>query len=169
MILERICSLKLDEVEGTLRRIVRRRRASISTPDAVGAGLVFAILQPDLYARLLAAEMRFAAFLPCRIAAYPDNGKVRLVAASPAEFSRTFDRRDLEGLAGAVETLLNEILDDVAGPAALALASGAGQMPALGATEDQVNMRGALPQRIDSRGSKLEELAGTGEHDSQGG
>ena len=30
-------------------------------------------------------------------------------------------------------------------------------------------MRGALPQRIDNRGSKLEEIAGTGEHDSPGG
>ena len=38
-----------------------------------------------------------------------------------------------------------------------------------GATEDQVNMRGALPQRIDKRGSKLEEIAGTGQHDSRGG
>jgi 3-isopropylmalate dehydrogenase len=36
-------------------------------------------------------------------------------------------------------------------------------------TEEQVNMRAALPQRIDSHGSKIEELAGTGKVDSQGG
>ena len=36
-------------------------------------------------------------------------------------------------------------------------------------TEDQVNMRAALAQRIDSHGSKIEEMAGTGAVDSQGG
>jgi len=36
-------------------------------------------------------------------------------------------------------------------------------------TEDMVNMRAALPQRIDSHGTKVEELAGTGAHDAQGG
>ena len=39
----------------------------------------------------------------------------------------------------------------------------------LGATEDQVNMRATLPQRLDSHGSKVEEMAGTGEVDAQGG
>jgi len=37
------------------------------------------------------------------------------------------------------------------------------------ATEDMVNMRAAVPQRIDRRGTKVEELAGTGAIDSQGG
>jgi hypothetical protein len=32
-----------------------------------------------------------------------------------------------------------------------------------------MTMRGAVPERIDSRGSKVEELAGTGEQDSRGG
>lgn len=37
------------------------------------------------------------------------------------------------------------------------------------ATEDQINMRAALPQRLDSHGTKVEELAGIGTHDAQGG
>jgi 3-isopropylmalate dehydrogenase len=37
------------------------------------------------------------------------------------------------------------------------------------ATEDLVNMRATLPQRVDSHGSKVEEMAGTGVIDSQGG
>jgi hypothetical protein len=37
------------------------------------------------------------------------------------------------------------------------------------ATEDQVNMRATLPQRIDCHGTKVEELAGTGVLDSPGG
>ena len=37
------------------------------------------------------------------------------------------------------------------------------------ATEEQISMRSALPQRIDSHGSKIEELAGTGVHDAKGG
>jgi hypothetical protein len=39
----------------------------------------------------------------------------------------------------------------------------------IGATEEQVDMRDTVPQRIDKEGHKLEDLAGTGEHDSQGG
>ena len=41
--------------------------------------------------------------------------------------------------------------------------------PTLGATEDQVNLRATVPPRIDSHGSKVEELAGTGEIDAAGG
>jgi hypothetical protein len=38
-----------------------------------------------------------------------------------------------------------------------------------GATEDQVNMKDTVPQRIDRKGTKVEDAAGTGEHDSAGG
>ena len=39
----------------------------------------------------------------------------------------------------------------------------------IGATEDQVDMRDTVPQRINKKGDKLEDMAGTGEHDSKGG
>jgi len=40
----------------------------------------------------------------------------------------------------------------------------------LGATEDEVDMKDTIPQRIDPKGhDKVEDLAGTGEHDSKGG
>jgi hypothetical protein len=39
----------------------------------------------------------------------------------------------------------------------------------VGATEDQVDMKDTVPQRINKQGDKLEDMAGTGEHDSQGG
>jgi hypothetical protein len=38
-----------------------------------------------------------------------------------------------------------------------------------GATEQQVSMQATVPQRLDSHGSKVEEMAGTGEHDAPGG
>ena len=38
-----------------------------------------------------------------------------------------------------------------------------------GATEDQMNMRGTVPQRTDRRGTKLEDLAGTGQFEGEGG
>jgi hypothetical protein len=37
------------------------------------------------------------------------------------------------------------------------------------ATEDQVDMKDTIAQRIDRHGTKVEDLAGTGEHDSSGG
>jgi hypothetical protein len=43
------------------------------------------------------------------------------------------------------------------------------KLSAIGATEDQMDSRDTIPQRIDRYGSKVEDLAGTGEHDSQGG
>jgi hypothetical protein len=39
----------------------------------------------------------------------------------------------------------------------------------IGATEDQVNARATVPQRIDKCGSKVEDIAGTGEVDAEGG
>jgi hypothetical protein len=39
----------------------------------------------------------------------------------------------------------------------------------IGAVEGQMSARGAIAQRIDRCGTKIEELAGTGEHDSAGG
>ena len=39
----------------------------------------------------------------------------------------------------------------------------------LGATEDQVSMVGTLPERLNGKGTKIEDIAGTGQHDSLGG
>lgn len=36
-------------------------------------------------------------------------------------------------------------------------------------TEEQVNMKDTVAQRSDKKGTKLEDLAGTGETDTQGG
>ena len=43
------------------------------------------------------------------------------------------------------------------------------KLSAIGATEDEVDMKGTIPQRIDKKGTKIEDQAGTGEHDSSGG
>jgi hypothetical protein len=39
----------------------------------------------------------------------------------------------------------------------------------IGATENQIDARATIPQRIDRKGTKIEDLAGTGQHDSPGG
>jgi hypothetical protein len=166
MVLERLTGLQAKDIEAALRRAARRHNANISAVDSVGAATVFTIKQPDLYQSLLAAEIRFAALLPCRIAAYNDEDGLRLTAASMVDFARGFGNAKVLSLAAGADALLNEILEEAARPATLT----AGHAESgFGATEDQVNMRGALPQRIDKRGSKLEEIAGTGEHDSPGG
>jgi hypothetical protein len=43
------------------------------------------------------------------------------------------------------------------------------KLSGLGATEDQVDMRDTVPQRTDRFGTKIEDLAGTGNGDSPGG
>jgi hypothetical protein len=169
MVLERITRLKPEDVETALRRALRRRRGSLAAVEAAGAATVFTIAQPDLYAMLLAAEVRFAALLPWHIAAFEESGSVKLAAVSPVEFARAFDRPELDAPAAAAENFLNEILDEAARPLTLTAGSGGHAESGIGATEDQMNMRGTVPQRIDNRGSKVEELAGTGEQDSRGG
>ena len=39
----------------------------------------------------------------------------------------------------------------------------------IGATEDQVSMVGTVPERVNKHGIKIEDIAGTGQHDSLGG
>jgi len=43
------------------------------------------------------------------------------------------------------------------------------KLSGIGATEDQMDIRDTVPQRVDRRGTKIEDEAGTGEHDSSGG
>jgi hypothetical protein len=111
-----------------------------------------------------------SAFLPCRIAAYSQAGRVTLASLSPLEFCRVLNRPDLAPLAAPLEELLLRIMEEAAHAAAVPESPAAGKhRGGLGATEEQMNVRGSIPQRIDCRGSKLEDVAGTGEHDSQGG
>jgi hypothetical protein len=43
------------------------------------------------------------------------------------------------------------------------------KLSGIGATEENIDSRGTIPQRIDRKGTKVEDLAGTGQHDSPGG
>ncbi len=43
------------------------------------------------------------------------------------------------------------------------------KLSGIGATEDQMDMKGTVAQHSDRKGTKIEDLAGTGEQDSPGG
>jgi hypothetical protein len=43
------------------------------------------------------------------------------------------------------------------------------KLSGIGATEEQIDMRGTIGQRIDQVGTKVEDEAGTGQIDSSGG
>jgi hypothetical protein len=43
------------------------------------------------------------------------------------------------------------------------------KLSGIGATENEIDMRDTVPQRIDKHGTKVEDEAGTGVHDSAGG
>ncbi len=173
---------KLNEIESVLRRAAHRHDASVLAVTHVGQllrerdakaaedAIVFTLCHHELYAGLLAADIRLAAFLPCRVAAYTQGGSVVLETVSPVEFGRMLNRPDLVQLAGPLEIVLRRILEEASQPVdAVAQAATGAHRGGLGATEEQMNVRGSIPQRIDCRGTKVEELAGTGEHDSQGG
>jgi len=138
-------------------------------PEPGSDAIVFTICRPDLSAALLAAEIRFASFVPCRITALERDGAVTLEALTPLEICCLLDRRDLEPKAAPLESFLAEIMEEAAHSVAESKARSAVQGSGLGATEGMVNARAAIPQRLDCRGTKVEEIAGTGQHDAQGG
>jgi uncharacterized protein (DUF302 family) len=170
----------LGVVEPALRRAAERHEASVLNVTHVGKQLresnpgqdasVFCICAQELYTALLAADIRMSAFLPCRIAAHTQGGGAALETVSPLDFCRLLNRPDLVPLALPLENLLRAIMEEAAKPLAAVSRAAAGEhRGGLGATEEQMNARGAIPQRIDCRGTKVEELGGTGEHDAQGG
>jgi len=173
----------LESIEPALRNAAQRQGANVISvihlgqllrakqPTGARDAVIFTVCQADLSAALLAEDMRFAAFVPCRVAAFEQDGAITLEAASPAEICRLLQRPDLEKLAGALETALRAIMEEAAQPGAPATHAPAAtqRLSAGAATEDQVYSRGSIPQRIDCHGTKVEELAGTGEHDSRGG
>jgi len=175
-------SARLDEIESILKAAAQRHNAHVTvishlgrahhTADASGPteALVFTFYHPKLHTTLLAADIRFAGFLPCRVAAWPDAGGVMLQALMPSEFCRILGRPDLETQAAPLDDVLREIVEGAASPLTVAARARRESVPSRwAATEDQVNMRAALPQRIDYRGTKIEDEAGTGSHDAFGG
>ena len=171
-------SHRLDQVELGLRAAVEKHGGHILAISNVGhllaegpappeaAAASFTLCFTGHYKPLLDAEIRLAAFLPVRVAVCEKKEGVFLETLSPREFCRLLHRADLDPLAGALEETLRAVMQEAAAPHALFAAEAAA---AQRSTEDQVNMRAALPQRIDCHGTKVEELAGTGVHDAQGG
>ena len=69
------------------------RLLQLQTPKPERDAIVFTLCRPDLSAALLAAEIRFANFVPCRITAFEQEGSVTLEALTPAEIWRRWPRR----------------------------------------------------------------------------
>jgi uncharacterized protein (DUF302 family) len=167
---------RLGYVESALRASAERHGGSVLAVSHTGHllrgepgmenfdALTFTLCFSAQYAPMLRADVRFAAFLPARIAVWARGESVFLEAVSPREWARLLHRPELEPLAVPLESVLLLVMEDAAHRPSHA-APEAGYR----ATEDMVNMGAALPQRIDCHGTKLEELAGTGVHDAQGG
>jgi uncharacterized protein (DUF302 family) len=173
---------KLEDIESALRAAADSHNAHVTVISHLGhphhkeasggprEALVFTFYHPKLHATLLAADIRFAGFLPCRVAAWTEASGLMLQALTPSEFCRILNRSDLEPLAAPLDAVLRGILEDAAKPSTGAARLRPGvETSRWGATEDQVNMQLTLPQRIDYRGTKIEDEAGTGAHDSPGG
>ncbi len=175
-----VSELPLKAMEPALRRAAGQRQALVVSVTRVGQHLldaqpgddayVYCLCAAELYSALLAGDVRMSAFLPWRIAVYSQGGRVKLETVPPAEACRMLNRADLIPLAAPLDEMLRHVMEDAARPAPATVSAAAVQSRGgLGATEEQMSARGALPQRIDCRGTKIEELGGTGEHDTKGG
>jgi uncharacterized protein (DUF302 family) len=157
---------RLDQIEQSLRSAAERHGGSVLAVTRVSPeALTFSMCLSHLHGPLLAADARFAAFLPPRVAACAHGNAVTLETIAPREFCRMLHRPELESLAGPLEDELKLIMEEASRP----MVRTAGANEVFPSTEDQVNMRASIPQRLDCRGTKVEELAGTGTHDAQGG
>ena len=173
-------SHRIEDTESAIRHVIERRGGHLLATSHLGRllqekgasasqdAVVFTVCLEQQYAGMLAADMGFAAFLPCRIAARSSAGGVLLETMDPHDFCRLINRPDLNPLGETLASALQQILEETAREP-----TGAHRHPhrhfALGAHEGQVNMRGTVPQRVDCRGTKIEDIAGTGEHDAAGG
>ena len=172
---------KLEQIEQALSRAAQRRGANLIAVTPMGAilnqearqttteAITYSVCQRQLYAPLLSADVRFAAFLPCRIAAIREGEGVTLAAVKPSLFCEHLERPDLEHLTRPLEDLLLALMQDVSALAGAVHPTNAAGDGALGADETQMSMHGSIPQRIDKHGTKIEDLAGTGKTDSPGG
>ena len=172
---------KVQEMEAALSRAAQKHGAHLISVTPFGPllkaearkaahdAIAFTVCQTDLYGALVAADVRFAAFLPCRIAAVSQGEGAMLETISPRHFCRLLNRPDLERLVAPLETLLRGVLEDAALPSAVPAHRPHNMDSSLGAREGQVSMRASIPQRIDCHGTKVEDLAGTGQVDAPGG
>ena len=167
-------SVKLEDIESVMKAAAHGHNAHVTVISHLGQppreALVFTFYHSKLHTALLEADIRFAGFLPCRVAAWTEGAGVILQALTPSEFCRILGRADLDPLAAPLDEILRGILEEAAQPPTVAVRKRPGvETSRWGATEDQVNMQLTLPQRIDYRGTKIEDEAGTGTHDSAGG
>ena len=165
----------LDQIEVGLRMAAERHGGRVLAVSHVGQllqsgldmkgadAIAFTLCFPGLYAPLLLADIRFAAFLPSRVAVCAAGHGVFLEAIPPREYCRLLHRPEVEPLAASLEDALRLVMEEAAHGLARPLAGDHLS------TEEQVNMRATVPQRIDCLGTKVEELAGTGVPESQGG
>jgi uncharacterized protein (DUF302 family) len=167
----------LDQIEVGLRLAAERHGGAVLAVSRIGQllqtdvglkeadAIVFTLCFPSLYTPLLLSDIRFAAFLPSRVAACAVASGTFLEAIPPREYCHLLHRPEVEPLAAALGDTLRLVMEEAAhGHAKLS-----DQLAEHGSTEDQVNLRAIVPQRIDCRGTKVEELAGTGVPDTQGG
>src|SRR5579863_10021541 len=121
-VLEIRSSVKLDEIENVVKAAAQRHNATVTVvsqlgqPNQEGAGggskdaFVFTLYHSKLYAVLLAADIRFAGFLPCRVAAWPDAGGVMLQAMTPSKYCEVLGRPDLLPQAAPLDEVLRSLL-----------------------------------------------------------
>jgi uncharacterized protein (DUF302 family) len=167
----------LEQVEVGLRKAAERHGGMVLAVSHVGQllqteqdlkgtdALACALCFPSLYAPLLRSDIRFAAFLPSRVAICAVGSGTFLAAIPPRDYCHLLHRPEAEPLAASLEDTLLLVMQEAAHGAAHEASLHDKHL----STEDQVNMRATVPQRIDCMGTKVEELAGTGAPDAQGG
>ncbi|MDX2151674.1 MAG: hypothetical protein SFV54_13130 [Bryobacteraceae bacterium] len=151
---------RLEEIEPALCHAAAIHGATVLAATRLAPDIFsFTLHHAPLESALLSAEPRSAAFLPCRVTVRREGSHLLLEALQPHHFGDILKRKDLERLLLPLEALVKNVLEETARRSSASI----------GATEWQMNIRGAIPHRIDCHGTQVEELAGTGQLDAPGG
>jgi len=73
---------------------------------------IIEVCQPAQARRVLDANMAISTALPCRIAVYEENGKVKVSTLKPTELLGLFEEPSLQPVAQEVEDTIKRIIDD---------------------------------------------------------
>jgi len=76
--------------------------------------LVLEVCNPQQAGQVLETNIAIATALPCRVAVYQEDGQTKLATIRPTALLGLFPNPDLTPIAGEVERVIAQIMDDLA-------------------------------------------------------
>lgn len=112
----------VDRVAGDLEQAVTRHKFGILAMHNLKESMakkgvaferecrIFEVCNPHQAKKVLEANLEISTALPCRISLYEEGGKTKLATIKPTAMIALYQKPELKGVAGEVETTLMAIM-----------------------------------------------------------